>query len=128
MKKVIAFLMAISGLFSGCSHSLYQNKNVESFSRLISDPDVVVLDVRTAEEFAEGHLAEAINIDVKQDDFIEKAQRALPSDKKIAVYCRSGRRSGMAAVLLAQKGFQVTNLKGGIIAWKEQGKAVTIEK
>ena len=100
---------------------------MESFSRMISSPDVVVLDVRTAEEFAEGHLPGAINIDVKESNFLEKAVRTLPSDKKIAVYCRSGRRSAQAAEQLASKGYQVTNLKGGIIAWKGKGKAVTTE-
>ena len=127
MKRIFTFLLTISGLFSGCSHTLYQNKNVEGFERLISAPDVVVLDVRTTDEFAEGHLAGAINIDVKGSDFLEQAQRILPADKKIAVYCRSGRRSVQAAVLLVPKGFKVINLKGGILAWKGKGKAVTTE-
>ena len=50
-------------------------------------------------------------------DFLEKAQAALPKDKTIAVYCRSGRRSADAANQLAAVGYRVVNLKGGIMAW-----------
>jgi rhodanese-related sulfurtransferase len=84
-----------------------------------------VLDVRTPSEFAEGHIASAVNIDQGQSDFIEKTRAALPTDKRIAIYCRSGRRSANAAGRLAVEGYRCVNLKGGIIAWKEAGKAVT---
>ena len=78
---------------------------------------VVVLDVRTADEFAEGHIARAVNIDVKQSDFMDKAKATLPKGKTIAVYCRSGRRSANACEQLSSEGFKTYNLKGGIIAW-----------
>jgi rhodanese-related sulfurtransferase len=55
---------------------------------------------------------------------MEKAKATLPLDKKIAIYCRSGRRSANAAGRLAAEGYQCVNLKGGILAWKEAGKAV----
>jgi rhodanese-related sulfurtransferase len=53
---------------------------------------------------------------------MEKAKAALPMDKKIAVYCRSGRRSANAAGKLAAEGYRCVNLKGGIVAWKEADK------
>ena len=57
-------------------------------------------------------------------DFLEKAKAALPADKKIAIYCRSGRRSANAATRLAAEGYQCVNLKGGILAWKDSGQPV----
>ena len=58
---------------------------------------------------------------------MEKAKAGLEKSKKIAVYCRSGRRSANAARRLAAEGFQCVNLKGGIMAWKDAGKPVTTE-
>ena len=81
--------------------------------------------MRTADEFKEGHIEKALNIDVKQDDFIEKATATLPKDKIIAVYCRSGRRSANAANQLSSVGYQLVNLKGGIMAWKGNNMPVT---
>ena len=97
------------------------------FSELITNPDVVLLDVRTADEYAEGHIEGAILIDQKRDDFMEKAKAALPTDKTIAIYCRSGRRSASAAGKLADFGYKCVNLNGGIIAWKEAGMPVTTD-
>ena len=69
----------------------------------------------------------AILIDQGQSDFVEKARTTLPMEKKIAVYCRSGRRSANAAGKLADVGYKCINLKGGIIAWKEADMPVTKE-
>lgn len=101
----------------------FENTDVKGFSELVADTNVVVLDVRTVEEFNEGHIKGAILIDQKQSDFIDKTKSLLPIDKKIAIYCRSGRRSANAAGRLADIGYKCVNLKGGIIAWKEAGKA-----
>ena len=103
----------------------YVNTDVQGFAELVADTNVVVLDVRTASEFAEGHLERAINIDYHQNDFVEKAKATLPLDKKIAVYCRSGRRSVGVAGKLGDDGYKLVNLKGGIIAWKEADMPVT---
>ena len=113
------------GLNTACGQQNYENADVAGFAELVSDSNIVVLDVRTASEFAEGHIEGAINIDQGQSDFMDKARAALPADKKIAVYCRSGRRSANAAGRLGGEGYQCVNLKGGIIAWKEAGMPVT---
>lgn len=126
MKKIVTCLVATLGLNSACSQS-FENSDVTAFDELISTPDVVVLDVRTATEYAEGHIEGAINIDQGEDDFLEKAKASISIDKAIAVYCRSGRRSANAAQKLATEGYRCINLKGGIIAWKEAGKAVTTD-
>ena len=123
MKKILTLLLAVLGLNTACSQN-FENMEVKEFAELITDSNVVILDVRKADEFAEGHIKGAINMDQGERDFMEKAKATLPLDKKIAIYCRSGRRSTNAAGRLATEGYQCVNLKGGILAWKEAGKAV----
>ena len=128
MKKIITCLLVVLGLTSACGQGNFENTDVQGFAELIADPSVVILDVRTASEFAEGHIQGAILIDQGQPDFMEKAKAALPKDKTIAVYCRSGRRSANAAGKLADVGYKCVNLKGGIIAWKDANMPVTTDK
>ena len=125
MKKLLTCLLATLGLTTACAKQNFENTDVQGFAELIADTNVIVLDVRTAAEFAEGHIQRAILIDQGQSDFVEKAKATLPTDKKIAVYCRSGRRSANAARILADIGYQCVNLKGGIIAWQEANMPVT---
>ena len=127
MKKTIACLLASLGLNVACAQAGYENVDVKGFAELMENPNVVVLDVRSADEFKEGHIEGAVNIDQAQSNFIEKAKAAMSTDKTIAVYCRSGRRSANAAGKLAAEGYKCVNLKGGILAWKEAGKPVTID-
>ncbi len=125
MKKIITCLLTMLGLNSACGQQGYENVAVNEFDALLTTSGAVLLDVRTAEEFAQGHLSGAINIDVKGADFLVKVKQAIPADKTVAVYCRSGRRSANAASLMAAQGYKVVNLTGGIEAWKKAGKAVT---
>ena len=124
MKKLLTCLLAVLGLNTACGQQNFENADVAGFAELVADSSVVVLDVRTASEYAEGHIEGSINLDQGQSDFMEKARAALPADRKIAIYCRSGRRSANAAGRLADEGYLCVNLKGGIIAWKESGKPV----
>ena len=126
MKKIITSLLALLGL-AACSQQGFENADVNAFASRIADQDVVLLDVRTAEEYDDGHIQNAINIDVKQDGFIEEAKSILPADKTIAVYCRSGKRSANAAGMLAKEGYKVVNLAGGIMAWKDAGMPIETE-
>lgn len=87
-------------------------------------PGVTVLDVRTPGEVAEGHLPGATVIDISDPAFATKAA-ALPKDKPVYVYCRSGARSARAAGQLAGMGFPaVYNLSGGILGWGRAGLPV----
>ena len=128
MKKILTCLLAMLGLNTAFGQGNFENTDVQGFAELIADTNVIVLDVRTASEFAEGHLERAINIDYHQSDFVEKAKAILPLDRKIAVYCRSGRRSAGAAGQLGEDGYKLINLKGGIIAWKEANMPVSCSK
>jgi rhodanese-related sulfurtransferase len=127
MKKLLTYLLATLGLTTACGQQNFENADVHGFAELIADSNVVVLDVRTAAEFAEGHIQRAILIDQGQSDFVEKAKATLPTDKTIAVYCRSGRRSANAAGRLADVGYKCVNLKGGIIAWQGANMPVVEE-
>ena len=102
----------------------YSNVNADEFQTLIADPGVKVLDVRTKEEFDEGHIAGARLVDVNDSAFVEQAMAVLDVQRPVAVYCRSGRRSARAASLLVERGMKVTNLNGGIIAWLDAGKTL----
>ena len=127
MKKLFAYLLATLGLNVACAQASYEDADVKGFAELMTNPNVVVLDVRTADEFKDGHLVGALNIDQAQGDFIQKVKEALPTDRTIAVYCRSGRRSANAAGRLAAEGYKAVNLKGGILAWKEAKMPVTTD-
>jgi len=128
MKKILACLLAMLGLNTACGQQAFEDADVQQFSELIADSNVVLLDVRTDSEFADGHLKGAVHIDQSQSAFVEKVQQQLPTSKTIAVYCRSGRRSANAANRLAAKGYRCVNLKGGILAWKRADMPVVITK
>ena len=117
MKNIMAILVSLmSFLFGGCPDGLGSQGN-EEIAATISDRNVQLVDVRTAEEFADGHIPGAINIDVKMDDFDELAAAWLDLGRPVAVYCRSGARSKTAAKRLAGKGFKVYELNHGFMNW-----------
>jgi rhodanese-related sulfurtransferase len=102
----------------------FSNVDVDGFQTFIATPDVQLLDVRTPDEYADGHIAGAVLVDVNESDFEEKAVAVLDASRPVAVYCRSGRRSSRAASLLTARGYKVTNLEGGVMAWQDAGKAL----
>ena len=126
MKKLLTTLMLImSGMFfSQCNSQNFRSLNADDFEKAIQSPDVIVLDSRTAQEYADGHIRNAVNIDVKNADFEQKAVESLDKAKTIAVYCRSGRRSKIAAAILSKNGFTVIELDCGITCWASARKEV----
>ena len=127
MKRILTSLLATLGLISACGQKNYEKADVSAFALLTASPDVVLLDVRTAGEYKEGHIEGALNVDVEQGDFLEKARTVLSHDKEVAVYCRSGRRSAHAANILSAEGYRCINLKGGITAWKRADRPLTTD-
>lgn len=124
MKRFL-IVMAFS-LISLFSCKGYKDLTVNEFAdMLLTDASVQLVDVRTSEEFAEGHLGGACNIDWKAEGFAEKAAELLTKDRPVMVYCRSGRRSAEAAAVLDGLGLKTYNMKGGILAWTDAGKRVT---
>lgn len=107
--------------------SIWKRTNVKEFEKTVNNKSYIILDVRHADEYAEGHLPRAINLDVQEEGFIWKAKKVLPTDTPIAVYCRGGIRSKDACRQLAGNGYSVIELSTGILGWIEAGKATTKE-
>jgi rhodanese-related sulfurtransferase len=85
---------------------------------------LVVLDVRTPEEFAEGHLTGAVNVDFYAADFGDRLSELDPTLPYV-LYCRSGNRSGTTAEMMTELGFEeVYEVDGGILAWAAAGQPV----
>ncbi|WP_297081371.1 rhodanese-like domain-containing protein [uncultured Demequina sp.] len=94
-----------------------------SFAAAVAEPGVTIIDVRTPEEFAQGHLPGAVNINLQHAGFAE-AIGELDADASYAVYCRSGNRSRGAIEVMTAAGIDATvGLEGGIGAWA--GEVVT---
>lgn len=84
---------------------------------LAEDPDAVFLDVRTPEEFKDGHIEGAVLINLFDEDFKEQVN-ALDKEKPVYIYCRSGNRSQKAGNILIQMGFkQVYDIEEGYLGW-----------
>ena len=126
MKKLFIFISAILCNLLGCTaqQQKFESLDAEAFEQVISDTSVVRLDVRSIDEYASGHIAKAINIDVMKDDFKTKATSLLPKDKTITLYCRSGRRSKKAAGILVENGYKVVELNSGISGWINAQKEI----
>lgn len=100
----------------------YTDLSPKEFARKMSDKDVVVLDVRTPEETAQGKIEGAIEVNVSDPGFTQKINE-LDKDKTYLVYCRSGRRSVTACNTMAGQGFgKLYNLAGGYMAWEQEVK------
>ena len=135
MLKIIKFAIYLI-VMTTCAmraSSCTNNDNIVSvsapeFKKEIKSDSVQLVDVRTPQEYAEGHIDGALNINVQSDDFKELAQRELSKDSTVLVYCRSGRRSLDAAEMLTRLGYNVVNLKGGIIEWNEDGLPLVSEQ
>jgi rhodanese-related sulfurtransferase len=103
--------------------------SVDQAAAIVENPpdDLVVLDVRTPEEFAEGHLDGAVLVDFYATDFVDQLA-ALDTDVPYLVYCRSGNRSGETLGVMEQLGFSsVVDVDGGIVAWSGAGLPVTTD-
>lgn len=116
MKKLFSFLiLVIAFLMTACSQE-YTTVGNDEFSKIISKKNTQLVDVRTPQEYEAGHIPGALNIDVKSADFDTRAAK-LNKKKTVAVYCRSGVRSRIAASKLTGMGFTVYNLEKGINGW-----------
>jgi len=103
----------------------YVNVNISEAKQMIeSNPDLVILDVRTQGEYDEGHIENAVLIPVSE---LEERLDELDKEKDTLVYCRSGGRSVTASQILVDNGFvSVYNMLGGITAWRNSGYWIEI--
>lgn len=118
--KYVLLCIAICMCSCNSQSSIVQSISVDEAKTLISNNSaLIIVDARTPEEFAEGHLENAMNVDVKADNFTEEVNK-LSKDKSYLVYCRSGKRSTKASTIMAKEGFNVLyNMEGGYLAWTE---------
>jgi len=131
MKAALVALLAAVLLLGACGGSddatatkaRLELTSTSDVAEIVASPPegLVILDIRTADEFAGGHLAGAINIDYYGSDF-ESKLRSLDTEVPYVMYCNSGNRSANALPLMDSIGFQeVYELEGGIQAWYAAG-------
>lgn len=133
-RHFVVFLSLLLSLV-GCQGMAQNQKNadghvnttvsVDEFSQKLGTlKNVQLVDVRTPGEYAEGHLANSMNIDIHSSDFESKVSK-LDKNAPVMVYCRSGARSSNAASKMESMGFkEVYNMDGGIMSWSGAGKPV----
>ena len=90
MKKV--FLTISTMFFAACAPK-FPTLTPDEFEKVIAEPDVQIVDVRTPEEYDQGYIAGAMNIDWRSEGFADDAVRMLDPSKPVAIYCKVGRRS-----------------------------------
>lgn len=129
MKKLVALLSALllgSLALVGCSSSggSVQTVDAAAWMTQSQQPGVVIVDVRTAGEYAQAHVDGATNIDVEAPTFDAEIAK-LDKDATYVVYCHSGRRSGIATQKMGDAGFaHVVNLDGGIADLQSAGATI----
>jgi rhodanese-related sulfurtransferase len=123
---VVVSVVALVGL-AGCSSDTVAVTDIgaQQLIEVAESGEVVVLDVRTPQEYAEGHVPGALNIDIASPTFAEQIA-ALPTDETYVVYCRSGNRSAQAAEQMVQAGFtDVYNVDAGLATLASAGVQLT---
>lgn len=98
-----------------------QHLTAPEFKKAIETKKYLLIDVRTPEEFAQGHIVGAININVNDEDFAKKVKEKTLKQKMVAIYCRSGRRSKVAISTIEPLKLQIVELNDGIISWQQAG-------
>lgn len=119
IKNFLLCLLTMAGITTACTA---KDEGVilspsDFVARFQADTTACILDVRTAQEYAQGHLPSAINIDYLSGDSFAAAVDTLDKNRTYYVYCQSGRRSRGAVALMKSKGLRVFELKGGYMAW-----------
>lgn len=119
MKKglllIITFVLFLVGCTSNGTRS-YENITTDEAKSMMTKKEVDILDVRTPEEYQEGHIPKAVNLPLQD---LENQVSTLDKNKTYVIVCRSGNRSGQASEILVSKGFsQIYNMEGGMLQWK----------
>jgi rhodanese-related sulfurtransferase len=127
MKYLLITLVAVIAVCCACKAQKKYGKVVavkEYAAAISADTTGVLIDVRTPEEYAEGHLAGARLLNVLDKPAFEEAVKTLTAGPTYYIYCRSGRRSQTAAAIMERHGLQVVDLEGGYKAWTAVGMEV----
>lgn len=127
MKVKIFYSLLIAGAFSVGFASAQDTTGLsvqhKKFERMMKKKNTVMLDVRTPQEYKSGYIGNAVNHNVMDSLAFLNTISGLDKNKKILLYCKSGRRSGKALVMMKGVGFKkVYHLNGGITEWKGELK------
>jgi rhodanese-related sulfurtransferase len=117
MNRIIPLIIIVVVFLTACGISSegYRNVSSEEAKQLIDNKDVVVLDVRTPEEYQEGHIPNAILIPLQE---LENKLNELDKKEHYLVVCRSGNRSAQASEVLTSNSFaNIYNMTGGMNNW-----------
>ena len=130
IRSLLLLMLVLSVLVTACSsdtttQSIELVSPADAAQVIADDPSgLVVLDIRTPEEFNEARLADAIMVDFYADDFVDQLD-TLDKDVPYVMYCRTGNRSSDAVKTMKDLGFvEVYEIDGGIVNWYEQGYPV----
>ncbi|CEN35304.1 rhodanese-like domain-containing protein [Capnocytophaga cynodegmi] len=119
MKRVFILMMGLSSCQLGDSSKHIAMEKYEPSS------EGILVDIRTPEEFSEGHLENAVNINFFDEDFVSNFEKEFDKNDTIYIHCKSGGRSTKAVQILEGKGYKnLIHLDGGILRWLEAGKPV----
>lgn len=113
--KMLKYVIFMLFIFTGCSSASYQNISVQEAENMINDGEIKVIDVRTPDEFASGHIpgSELMPLQV-----LEGMSKELDKNTAYLIVCRSGNRSQQASDILVGKGFNhIYNMTGGMNEW-----------
>jgi len=120
MKKIF-FVLTVSMFLLSCKERTPEHVTIldsTQYEQNISQNDVTIIDVRTPQEYQDGYIKKAQNINVQSPNFKTDIQN-FDKEKPIYIYCRSGMRSEKAGKILEEMGFkEIYDLKGGILSWK----------
>ncbi len=129
IRHLLVALAIGAAVLAGCSSASGTLETVDPASAatvIAEEPGVVVLDIRTPEEYAQGAIEGAVNIDFYASDFAAQLDQ-LDKDTPYVVYCRSGNRSDQAMDTFADLGFtDVTEIEGGLVSWYDAGLPVVV--
>jgi len=126
LKQRLLLLMVLMIAVTFFAQAQTVNKlDTQNFDKKLKEAkDPVLIDVRTPGEYAQGHLANAISMDIYSNDFKSRASK-LDKSKPVFVYCKAGSRSDSAADVLSDLGFkEIYDLNGGIISWQKANKPI----
>lgn len=118
----VGYYLTSSGKGTDLGSGVITSVPAATFSERVQAGDSMLIDIRTADEFASGTIPGSINVDFYDTAGFNTYLDSLDKDASYLIYCRSGSRSSKALTMMKRKGFaKVTDLSGGIIAWQQAG-------
>ena len=124
-QHILPFILLLNLLSLYAGAQSIKRLDPQNFEKMLKESkEPILLDVRTAGEYAQGHLVNAALLDIYASDFKSQAGK-LNKSKPVFVYCKAGSRSGSAVNVLSDLGFkEIYDLNGGIIAWQRANKPI----